>query len=304
MSIKKLALALVISLLVLSIGMPIGDCSSGNFPITLTDDMGNEVTVEKEPQRIISISPSNTEILFAIGAGDKVVGVTDYCDYPEEAKEKEKIGGFSDPSIEMIVALNPDLILITSGVQESITNELEKLDLTVLVIEPKTLEAMLKSVMLMGKAIGQVEEAEELVSNLQERIDKVVSKTEVIPEADKPKVFFEVWNDPLMTAGPGSFLDDMIRLAGGINIAADTDKEYPMFSLEALVARDPEVIIGGHITIPDLRAVEKREGWTDIKAVKEGRIYAGDINIFVRPGPRLVDGLEAMAKFIHPELFE
>ncbi|MGB9839404.1 ABC transporter substrate-binding protein [Thermovenabulum sp.] len=282
--------------------------NNGPFPVTLKDSLGREVKIEKEPLRIISLSPSNTEILFALGLGDKVVGVTNYCDYPEEAKSKEKIGDFSNPNIEKIISLNPDLVLATT-MHEKPVKRLEELKIPVIVLEPKNLEDMLDSLILVGKATGREKNAIELVDSLKKRIDAVKEKVSSLPEDKKPTVFYELWPSPITTVGPGTFVDDLITKAGGKNIASDSDKPYPVYGQEVIIAKNPDIIIFSHhgtngTNEQTKEDIVKRPGWSNINAVKNDKVFYVDENIIQRPTPRLVDGLEQFAKIIHPEIFK
>jgi len=279
--------------------------NESKFPVTIKDSMGRDVTIEKEPLRIVSLSPSNTEIIFALGLGDRVVGVTDYCDYPEEAKSKEKIGGFSNPSIEKIISLNPDLVLATT-MHEKPVKKLEEMKIPVIVLEPKNIDEMLDSLILVGKATGKEDNAKALVESLKNRINSVKEKVASIPDDKKPKVFYELWPSPITTVGPGTFVNDLIVQAGGKNIAGDADKPYPVYSQEIIVEKNPDIIIFSHhgTSGQSKEDIMKRPGWESIKAIKNNKVFYVDENIIQRPTPRLVDGLEEFAKIIHPEIFK
>lgn len=276
---------------------------AGTFPITVKDDVGRRVTVPKEPKRIISTAPAVTEILFALGLDEKIVGVTTLCNYPEEAKTKEKIGTFQSPNIEKILSLKPDLIVATGGVQRQVVEKLEQLGIPVFVSYPGTLEDVIKSIYTIGRICGAEENARKLAFNLKFRIAKVTSK--VAKARSKPKVFFELWHEPLMSAGPGSFIDDLIKKAGGINIAGSAKSAYPIFSLEQVIKEDPDVIIGAESSMGgNPIEISKRPGWDVLKAVKNQRVFTINDDIVFRSGPRLVLALEIIAKYLHPELFK
>jgi len=277
------------------------------FPLTITDSLGRDVVISKQPETIISLAPSNTEILFALGLGDRVIAVSEYCNYPPEAQDRTKIGGFSTVNIEKAVDLKPDLVLATCGVQEAIVEELERLGLTVIALDAKNIEDVIKNIRLVGKATGQLEIAEELARRLEQRIKAVTDKTRDLPDNQKPKVFYEIWNDPLMTVGPGTFIHHLIHLAGGVNIALDSKTEYPVYNLELLIERNPEVIIislGHGSSTTSVEEVKSREGWQIIDAVKNNRVYNINADIIARTGPRIADALEEIAGYIHPELFK
>jgi len=278
------------------------------FPVEVTDQAGRVVRIEKMPEKIISLAPSNTEILYALGLEDRVVGVTEYCDYPEAAKEKPKIGGYSTVDIEKVVEIQPDLILAANIHKKEVIPELERLGLTVLTLDPKTIDQVLEAINLIGKFTGKTEEASKLISEMQARIKAITDKTETIPEAERPRVFYILWHDPLRTVSAETRIHELITKAGGINIASDLEGGYPTISLEAVLMANPQVIIAGSghgsgkdapfqfaLTEPRLAEVEAR---------KQGRVYEIDSDLTSRPGPRIVDGLEKLAQFIHPELFK
>ncbi|RJX22161.1 MAG: cobalamin-binding protein [Ammonifex sp.] len=273
--------------------------------VTLTDSLNRTVTIEKTPERIVSLAPSNTEILFALGLGGKVMGVTKYCDFPAEAGSKPQIGGFSDPNLEKILARQPDLVLATEKDQEMIA-ALGKQGIDVLAVSPKTVASVLENIKMVGKATGASAAADTVVSGLQKRIDAVTAKVQSVPANKRPKVFYELWPEPLTTAGSGTFIDDLIKLAGGVNVAGDAGKGYPEYSLEMLLAENPDVLINsyGHGKgNPAKEDIKARKGWGALNCVKNDRIYTVNADLVNRSGPRIVEGLEAFAKAIHPELF-
>jgi iron complex transport system substrate-binding protein len=296
--VKKL---IIILSLILSLTANIAIAS--NFPVTVKDDTGRTVKVTKEPQRIISTAPDTTEILFALGLGNRVVGVSTYCNYPEEAKTREKIGTFQDPNIEKVLALKPDLVISTGGVQRQFIERLEKMGIPVYTSYPHNLDEVLKSIYKIGLVTGAEKEANDLIFDLKFRIARVTSKVGKVK--NKPKVFFELWHEPLMSAGPGSFIDDLIKKAGGINLAGDAKTAYPIFSLEQLIKEDPDVIIAAESSMGgNLSDIAKRPGWGMLKAVKNQKIFTINDDIIFRAGPRLVIALETIAKYLHPELFK
>lgn len=277
--------------------------SAKSFSLTITDDAGRKLTVGKEPSRIVSLAPSNTEILFALGLGEKVVGVTTYCDYPEAAKSKDKVGDFAKPNVEKILSLKPDLILAAGGIQTGLVEELEKLGAVVFIVDSKGLDGILASIKKIGIATGTKKRAEALSQKMAGEIDEVKKRTAKLSSDEKPQVFYELYSDPLISVGPGTFIDSMIKIAGGTNIASDTKEEYPQFSLETLLQQNPEIYIAVKGPMVDPGDISKRSGWQNITAIKLNRIYLVDDNLVSRPGPRIVQGLKAIAKAIHPELF-
>ena len=302
MKLKRLGICIV--LLSLFVAMLAG-CQPQFQPGTYTDDIGRAVTIDQIPQRIVSHVPSITETLFALGLGEKVVGVSDYCDYPEAAKLKPSVGSYFNPSIENIVALDPDLV-VTDGHSESIKG-LEGLGITFFVVDPKDIEGIFKDIELLGKITGTEKRAKELVKDMQDSISQVITLME---DAPKVKVFYIIDATDLTlpwTVGPGSFADALITMAGGKNIAAKAQGAWVQFSLEEVVSSDPEIIIlpakhGTAFTSPEV--LEGHPIWREITAVKQGGICIIDGDLVDRPGPRIVQGLEGMARIIHPELFK
>jgi iron complex transport system substrate-binding protein len=273
------------------------------FPLTITDDLGNEVTIEAEPQRIVSMAPNHTEILYALGLGDKVVGVTEYCNYPPDAQEKPKVGGFSNIDLEQVVGLSPDLVLGTSIHAQNVGPALVERGLKVVLINPETVDDVLEKIVLVGRVAGREEAATTLADELRGHIEATMDKAQ--KAGNKPRVYWELSND-LYTAGPGSFIDDLITRAGGINIAADAQEQWPQLNLEALILADPEVIfLADHPYGETAEGVKARPGWADISAVKNGRIVEVlDDDLVSQPGSRVAEALEFVAKALHPELFE
>ncbi len=271
-------------------------------PGTITDDVGRTVNIEEIPQRIVSLAPSITEILFALDLGNKVVGVTDYCDYPEEALSKPKVGGYFMTNLEAIIGQDPDIVFADG--HDPVCDQLEELEeVTMVVLQPEDIAGIFRDIELVGEITAKGKEAEELVAEIEGRIDAVTTKT---AEVERPTVFYVIdASEPSKpwTAGEGSFVDALIDWAGGTNIAA-TSGEWTQFSLEVLVSTDPEIIIvdasHGEALIPDFGSLT---GWNEMSAVKNGEIYLIDGNLTSRPGPRIADGLEEMARIIHPELF-
>ena len=276
---------------------------SSGFPVTLTDDAGISAVIPKEPKRIISLAPSNTEILFMLNLGDRVVGVSGICDYPAEAKKKEKVGDFFSPSLEKILFLKPDLVLAGGGVQKELALKLSALGIPTLTLYPKDLNQVLLDVLLVGKAAGKEKEALLLSNSLKERIEAVKERSK---NGKKPRVYFEIWNQPVTSAGKGSFIDELISLSGGENIFHDIDKTFPEVSVEEIIKRNPDIIITAYMEKRGKmkKEIKERAGWGNIKAVKEDRVFDDlDSDLLLRSGPRLVDGLEELYKKIHQPSF-
>jgi iron complex transport system substrate-binding protein len=272
--------------------------------MTVADMAGREVKIAAEPQRIISLAPSITEILYALNLGDRVAGVTEFCNYPPEAAEKPKVGGYSDVSIEKVTQLQPDLILVSRILMQQVLPELEKLGFSVIVIDAHDFPGVLESILLVGKATGREKEAEALTAQMQARADAIAK---AVAGRSRPRIYWEL--DPtLWTAGPGSFVQDLIERAGGENIAADAERAWVQLSAETIIAKDPEVIfLADHPYGETKDSVAARAGWDKISAVVSGRIVeltAEQGDIVSRPGPRVIDALELIARALHPDAFK
>jgi iron complex transport system substrate-binding protein len=282
----------------------------------LVDDHGYVTGLAAFPNRIISLAPSTTEILFALGLGDKVVAVTNYDNYPYNftawiaAGNMTSIGDFKDPNMEVIASLEPDLILATGGVQKETVGTLRDLGYKVLVFDPTNITGVFKNIELVGKATGKNAEAASLVDNLNNRIEAVVNK--VATATSKPKVYYEVFysTTALWTAGSKAWQNELIEKAGGINIFADQPLDYFQSSAEAVVSRNPDVIVlptsGMGEETPfwgSIDEVKARPAWNSISAVQNDRLYQIDSDVIQRAGPRVADAIEALAEFFHPELF-
>ena len=286
---------------------PTAIAATTSAAITLTDDLGRTVTLNHPAQRIVSMAPSNTEILFAIGAGSQVIGRDDFSDYPNAVQSLPKVGGNDKYNNEQIVTLQPDLVLAAEINTADQVKALESLGLTVYYLKnPTTLEEMYGNLETVAKLTGHEADAAALIASLKARVAAVDNKIAIV--TSRPSVFYEIdATDPAKpyTAGPGTFIDLLIKRAGGTNIAGTLKDQYPQLSLEQVVALNPTFILLGDAaygTTPDV--VKARPGWGSLSAVKNGNVIAVDDNLFSRPGPRLVDGLELLAKILHPEIFQ
>jgi len=287
----SLLLAIAISLLT--------GCSSkrahptGSRPFT--DEIGRRIVVTARPERIVSLAPSVTETLFALELGGRIVGVTSFCDYPPEAKLKEKVGDTMRPSIESIVALKPDLVIASTASQlEQFVRNLDQVGIPVYVSNPQNMNGVLSSIDRIGELTDTTGRARELNEELRGRIRAVETR---VAGAARPRVFLILGREPLITAGGGTFINDIIARAGGQSISSNEKADYPQYSLETVVAQRPEVIFiqDGERELPDRLQ--------QTPAAREGRVYHFDDGVLLRPGPRIVDGLEQMAAKLHPELF-
>jgi iron complex transport system substrate-binding protein len=271
------------------------------FPATLIDFQNRSVTIPARPERIVSIGPSITAFLFALGAGPRVVGVDDFSDEPAEAATREHVGGIK-VNFEKIVALRPDLVLSVKFSDGTI-EKLQSASLNVLVVDPQNVPDVARTATLLGKAVGA--DGEALARSIQQRVDAVKAKTG--SAATRPRVYHEIdASDPakIFTVGPGSYINDLIDIAGGTNVAARAPSAYPQLSAEEILRTDPEIIV---LAAADYSAkpseVAARQGWSIIAAVKSGRIVTIEPNLINRPGPRVAEAVETYAKLVHPELF-
>jgi len=278
----------------------------GLFPVTATDALGHRITISRQPQRIVSLAPNVTEILFALGLGKRVVGVTDQCNYPPAAQDKPKVGGYALTSVEKVISLKPDLVIAARGVPLAALRGLGSAGIPLYTIDPRTSDQVLSTIKAIGKLTGRRAAADNLLGRLKARINRVKRRVAQVPKSQWPRVYFQVWDQPLITGGKDSFVGDLIELAGGKNIAHDV-RRYGVFSREALVARNPQVVIlasmgkGGYRA--EIEKFARQPGYQVISAVKNHRVYVIHEDLINRPGPRLVDALEQMAQAIHPQAF-
>jgi iron complex transport system substrate-binding protein len=291
----------------------------------MADDPRPVINLKAKPERIVSLSPSNTEILFAVGAGDKVVGITDYCNYPTELEtrirtdEITKVGGYWNPSIETIVSLNPDLVLVSTAqctiktnncktncnrrceLTTKVAKKLKSLGLNVLTLSPHSIDDILSNILLVGKATGNSAQATDFVGMMKQRIDLIITKS----VSNKPRVYFEVWNDPYISVNSGTWIGNLISLAGGINIFGEAVSEWPIIQSEDIIQRNPDIVV--FPVIPGVarfwgsfEAVKNRPGWKKVSAVRNGSLYEVSRDCISRPGPRLVESLKLLAEIINP----
>ncbi len=273
------------------------------YPITVKDSEGREITLQAEPKRIVSVVPGNTELLFALGKGSSIIAHSEWDDYPAQAKEIKEIVDYFKLDYEKLVAMKPDLILVTNGtldVRKKLTDEYK---MNVFVVAPGTMDDLYTVLKTLGVALDAQEQAEKVVADMKKTVDEVTAK--VAKATSKPKVYLEASYDKdkgsIYTTGSGTFQDTLITLAGGINAAAEVKGSWVEYSMEKLAAANPDFIITGKGAAA---TVKERNGWGGLKAVKESKVFAiDDGNLIARPGPRLVLGLKWMAETIHPELF-
>ena len=267
------------------------------YPLTIKDCRGKTITIPNEPKRIISLAPGNTEILFALGLDSRIVGVTRYCNYPKAAAKKTKVGD-QTTSIEKVISLKPDLVLAHGTINDQAVKSLEAHGIRVVAIDPKTLDQVASDILLVGRIANREAQAKKVAGRISST--KALLKKKTAGIKTRPKVLVAVQADPLWAAGPKTFVDEMISLAGGVNVASDAKPGFNQFSAEAAVWRNPNVIIG---TYKGDRQMFTHGLWKDTKAAKSGRVREADPDLLVRAGPRLADGLLALAKLIQPNVF-
>ncbi len=268
----------------------------------ITDDAGRSVSLPLKVDRVISLAPNLTEIVFAVGAGDRLVGRTTYCDYPAEAKFVAEIGDTLQPSLERIISLKPQLVLISTASQlEVFLQQLQNQNIAVFVTDPHDLNGVFRSITQVGLILGHDEQAKLLVQKLRERADAV---EQAVKQKPPVRVFYQLSAEPLYTAGHDAFVTDLIRRAGAVSVTADVPGAWPKYSNESALAARPEAIIlptGGSMGTGNLTVTEALR---QSPAALEGRVYKINDDHLVRPGPRAVDGLEAMARALHPDAFK
>lgn len=270
---------------------------------TVTDMLGRPVTVPDGPLRAVSLAPSLTEIVFALGRGDQLVGVTDFCDYPPEARSKPRVGGPMTPDLERVVRLRPDLALATAeGNPRQTLAQLARLHIPVFAVKADGYAGILGSVEAVGRALRAEREAAALVQDIQDRVAVI---RRAVAHRVRPRVLYLVWTDPLIAAGPATYIHDLMEMAGGENVVRERSVPYPRLSWEEVVGAAPEVIlVASHRDGPDRPSIgEVWRGWQSIPAVRTGRIIAVPGDTIHRPGPRVAEGVERLARAIHPEVF-
>ncbi len=270
---------------------------------TFVDALGRKLYVANPPSRVISLAPSITEILYALDLGERIAGVTPYCNFPPEAQLKPKVS-YTRPNLEAIVAQKPDLVLAPiEFLRVDLLKKLEQLKISVFVLESKTVEDIYAHVQTLGRMFGRASQADRLAADLRRRVGELKGHTDGLP---RPRLLYVLNSEPLITVGPGSFIHHLIELAGGHNIAGQARSAYPRFSMEAVIRADPEVIVfpvGEAEGIPEDQQLRWRR-WTSLTAVQQERFHRVPADLLNRPGPRIVQGLEALARIVHPEAFQ
>jgi iron complex transport system substrate-binding protein len=268
----------------------------------IIDDAGRHVSLPAKVDRVVSLAPNLTEIVFAVGAGDRLVGRTSYCDYPAEAKAIPEVGDTLHPSLERIIALKPQVVLVSTASQlEVFTQQLQGQNIAVYVTDPHDLEGVFRSIGQIGEILGEKDRANLFVQKLRERTNAV---EQAVKQKPLVRVFYQVSGEPLYTAGHDAFVTDLMRRAGGASVTADVPGAWPKYSNESALAARPEAIIlpsGGSMGEANSNVAEALR---QSPAVLQGRVYKINDDHLARPGPRSVDGLEEMARSLHPDAFK
>jgi|Deesub1362B_J571_1020462.scaffolds.fasta_scaffold03222_4 iron complex transport system substrate-binding protein len=266
------------------------------------DEVGRKVRVPRSPRRIISLAPSITECLYALGAGQSVVGVTRFSNYPPEAASLPKVGSYVHVDLEHVISLRPDLIIaIRDGNPKEVVARLERMGLPVFVVDPRSVEDLFRTLRGLGALVGRRGQAEELVEDLQRRLDRIRREVQGKP---RPRVLLQIGVDPLVSVGDSTLQGQLIELAGGQNIAGDGPILYPILSMERVLEADPDVILVSSMVgeAGSRRALREWSRWPTLQAVRKGRVHLIDGDLIDRPSPRILEGLENMVQWIHPEI--
>ncbi|MGM0370195.1 MAG: ABC transporter substrate-binding protein [Bacillota bacterium] len=303
MKIKKRSILLVVLIILVISGVG----QAGNYPVEVTDDLGTKTIIESKPQRIVSLAPSHTETLFALGLKENIVGITDHANYPQGVSEIERVGTIKEANIEKIVDLKPDLVFAAAITPKKIINRLQELNIDVIGLKPQSIEGIIEDISLIARLTGQAQRGAKITTTMRSKLQDITTKIEEnISSNQRPKVFYEVWKEPLYTAGPNTFIDDLINLAGGANIAHDAQGEWPQYNFEVLLAKNPDVYLASkHSWNQEVTkdSIQQRDNFQAIKGIKEGRILVLNPDIVNRTSPRIISALEEIAKVIHPQLF-
>ncbi|MCL5773569.1 MAG: cobalamin-binding protein [Firmicutes bacterium] len=265
------------------------------FPLAINDGLGRKVIIEKKPVRVISLSPSITEILYSLGADKRIVAVTNNCNYPPQVKEKARIGDIH-LDYEKIIELKPDLLIAEGTIQSDSINKLEKLGMKVLALNTSRLYDFRDSFIITARSVGEEAKGIKLLADFDKKLSVINSKVKKIPQNKKPGVFMEIWNQPLITAGSNTFINDLIEKAGGINVAVNSGSGFPRISLESLIEKNPQVII---LTTSKKKDILSNPLWKNMEAVKKGRVYEINPDLVARPTLRMIEALKMMNRWFY-----
>ena len=301
---KKGIPSLRLTMTILSISTLLWTTLSHSASLKFVDEVNREVAISFPPQRIVSLAPNITEILFSLGLDKEIVGVSMHCNFPEKAKSKVQVGSYISLDFERIISLKPDLIFATgAGNTREMVERLEKLGVPTYTIFPKNFSDVLKSIGHLGEVVGREKEATGIIQGMKQRSQKVIELTK---DLSRPRVFLQIGEAPMITVGKGSFADDLVTLAGGENIAGKEKEMYPRWGMEEILKRSPEVILISSMNPKGdyQRILQGWSRWKMIPAVQNGRVHLIDSDLIDRPSPRIIDGLEEMARILHPKRFK
>ncbi|HTX43778.1 MAG TPA: ABC transporter substrate-binding protein [Methanocella sp.] len=305
------SIVLIIAILALSgctspSAQPTPGPAAAKYPMNITDDKGRAVVIQKMPERIVSLSPTNTELLFALGLGDKVVGDTDYCNYPAEALNKTRVGGITNVNVEQVAALDPDVVFAASLTKKETADKLQSMGYPVFVNDPRNVTDIEKSIRNMGEVCGADDNATLLIGQVNASIKAITDRTAALNESQKPTVLMLLDTYDFYAAGSNCYGDDLIKIAGGKNVAGALN-DYATMSKEAIIKADPDIIVMPVDQYSQADFEKLRNGSDDwmkqLSAVRNGKVYAIASDPIFRPGPRVIEAAQAMAKIVHPELF-
>ncbi len=279
-----------------------GGTTASTFPVTVTDSLGRKVEIEERPEQIGSLAPSATETLFAVGAGNRVAGVTTADDYPQQVESIDKIGDYQQTNTEKIASLGIDVIIQSfDGYTKEQAKDLEKkTGAKVVALNPTSVDEAIDSVSQVGKVVGNTEKAQVVEERLRSELGQLEKQLEGVSE---PTVFYELGYDPLFTVGPGSFVQDAIQIARGKNVTADAQQAYPQYSVEKLLQDDPEYYLAGRSSGATVESIVSRQPYSSLQAVQQDKVFVINDDLVNRPGPRIVDGVREIAETIHPDVF-
>ncbi|MFP4020707.1 MAG: ABC transporter substrate-binding protein [Halanaerobium sp.] len=279
-----------------------------NFPIEYTDDLDREITVEQEVQRIVSLAPAITEVIYALGLEDKLAAVSSACDYPEQALNKEDVGRIDEPNIEKIVALEPDLVIAASVTKIETLKRLSELGIKTIGFKPGSINDTITMIEDISYLLSAEEKGAEISKEMETEYQRLQNMVEQkLEDNERPRVFYQIWSDPLYTAGRGTFIDSLIADAGGYNIAREAEGSWPTYNNESLIAADPEVYISSEHSTPTgltLAELSQKDIFREVSAFKNDRLYLVDQDLVNRPSPRIIEGYKEFIRAIFPELKE
>lgn len=300
---KNIFFILIIAIIIFSTAV-----SAEGFPIHYQDELGREIVIEEEVDRIITLAPGMTEVIYALGLEDKLVAVSSACDYPKEALSKEDVGRIDEPNIEKIVSLEPDLVIAESVTKIASLERLTELGIKNIGFKPTSINDTIEMIEDIALLTSAVQAGNELSAEMKAEYQRVKKNVEnELKNKERKRVFYEIWAEPLYTAGRDTFIDSLIHDAGGYNIAREAEGSWPQYSTESLIAADPEVYISSEHSTPNgltLEELRERELFREVSAFKNNRLYLVDQNLVNRPSPRIIEGYKEFVKAIFPELKE